>query len=726
MRYKNILKSKNRMLLLAFAFLLISQIYFVFALDAPLASSYWSGYGTSGECNGPNDLVVQILPGACTPATVRSDLLEENANTPVFCQMTAVKFNPFIDISSIKSVTARMVSGSQGVSVSYYPARAALRTGLNQALNSPFANNIGYLVVILSKQPSEKKMPDSVKANVELTINYKSNNAFGFGKSQLYSKEITSDMEDYWRLNYNQYSFFQGKVFLRVESIGQDTQGDYVNVGVYKDSTNRVSLATLRPGKSESIWLPDSYCQASMSLVLNSIELPKTHALISVNDEKLWVREKDQLAESGCTVRTIDEENNNVIIDCPGKQLTLELLPPNAELSFKNEAGETTSNKKYAVGDELIEYNAAGDEVSSKVYMAYIGDTRNAAREFRQNVPDKDFIVVADFSNSSIVNQDVFKTIGFAVNRLITTQRELKSFSFLGKTDTVWKSLLKDTVNLITPGQGKASLESLTKAKVTDIPGLEAELNNAFQGKITFKVILLGDSKESKDLGKLKEITFIEKNKFEDNKYTSEPGKLLEEYYQKAVESYQNVYQSYGTENIVGDYADSDKTFGEVALDKLAKLSFYIGKKYSAYSFYNEIISAYKNKNSAEKAQSAIETIANNDFTKSTKSAYINSEMYTFTLQNIMSTAFADNNAEFTVNGKRDAYGEGDYLDEDGKISLYKIQGDKAIIHLVEAGETSSFTTIGVGENNKQTFGAGNSIEVVVKKINYDKNDKTK
>src|SRR3990170_4572558 len=51
-------------------------------------------------CNAGQDFVLQIAPFGCTPAVVRSDLLEEQ-DVPVFCQISATKINPLIDVNAI-------------------------------------------------------------------------------------------------------------------------------------------------------------------------------------------------------------------------------------------------------------------------------------------------------------------------------------------------------------------------------------------------------------------------------------------------------------------------------------------------------------------------------------------------------------------------------------------------------------------------------------------------
>ena len=55
-------------------------------------------------CQEGKDFVLQISPFGCTPAVVRSDLLEEQ-NVPIFCQIGATQVNPLIDVQAIDSVS---------------------------------------------------------------------------------------------------------------------------------------------------------------------------------------------------------------------------------------------------------------------------------------------------------------------------------------------------------------------------------------------------------------------------------------------------------------------------------------------------------------------------------------------------------------------------------------------------------------------------------------------
>src|SRR3989338_6030095 len=113
---------------------------------AGFANSFNSG---SGNCIQGQDLILQIAPGGCRPAVVRSDLLEEQ-NVPVFCKIMAIQANPLIDISRIRSIRVTSAYPKGVSSISYYPPRVALG-GKTVFTNSIYEDNLGYVVVVLSR-----------------------------------------------------------------------------------------------------------------------------------------------------------------------------------------------------------------------------------------------------------------------------------------------------------------------------------------------------------------------------------------------------------------------------------------------------------------------------------------------------------------------------------------------------------------------------------------------
>jgi len=132
------------------------------------SGSFPRGFSSSGGqwipdrtmCEAGQDFAVQIEPFGCEPVLVTSDLLEEQ-NVPVLCQLSATKINPIIGVEAIDSISFSGAKLPESISgVGFYPAQAAL--GTTSKLNSPLLNNIGYVVIVLKKQPNASAVPKSV------------------------------------------------------------------------------------------------------------------------------------------------------------------------------------------------------------------------------------------------------------------------------------------------------------------------------------------------------------------------------------------------------------------------------------------------------------------------------------------------------------------------------------------------------------------------------------
>ena len=181
---------------------------------------YGNNYGFNNQlCQQGQNFFIAIAPGGCSPALVRSDLLEEQ-NVPVFCRLISLQSNPLLTGTTIRSIT---FSGElpQGISgISYFPSRSSLayqnifnrgvsgfsnlggayqpysnlgnnyynynqynsgnnnyglfgNSGSNffnsnpyyggNIANSPINDNMGYLVVVLNRVANESSLPDFVE-----------------------------------------------------------------------------------------------------------------------------------------------------------------------------------------------------------------------------------------------------------------------------------------------------------------------------------------------------------------------------------------------------------------------------------------------------------------------------------------------------------------------------------------------------------------------------------
>ncbi len=341
-------------------------------------AQYWSGYGSS-QCIAGQDLILQIAPGGCSPPVVRSDLLEEQ-NVPVFCKVSAVQVNPLIDISRVRSLR---FSGEypEGISgVSYYPARAAIG-GKQVFSESIVEDNLGYLVVVLSRQANEETMPDFLAGNITAVVDYSSEGAFGIGDGSFYLNEI-SDGE--WARDYRDYGFWNGKGYVRVESIDQNV----VNVAIYNDFNSVAGKVSLREGQtSGDVHLNGFYCAAGMRVKVEKIGFPVDSALLQVNDEQIWVAKGDRILDNRCRVVDLETDGagGKVEVRCSGEDpLKLSLVPGKAVLSYDEKEFVDVKIGGRVGENTFLAY--IGEDVDNKRYSVLVKDgSSNSESDFRDN-----------------------------------------------------------------------------------------------------------------------------------------------------------------------------------------------------------------------------------------------------------------------------------------------------------------------------------------------------
>jgi hypothetical protein len=347
-------------------------------------------------CKEGTDFLIQIGPLSCTPTVVRSDLLEEE-NVNVYCQLSATQINPFVDVKAIDYLTFTGDYPKEVSGLGYHPAQAALGYTQNTGLQgSAVLNNLGYVMVTLKQQPNESALTNCektvlggevcwVEGNLTATLRYDIENAFGVGNAVFYLP-VMSDEE--WQQNYVQYSFWEGRGYLRANAVGESE----ASVSIYSDDSvasglsqgeRKYNLAkyssniNLKTGTaSDKIFLPGlSPCLASLELTLNGVENPETRATLKINNDYVEVAEREKFLENRCTLLSLDKKgvNSHVKIQCKEdeKQNSFDLrIFPKIKLSV----GGKTSD--YSVGDWL--YNS--DDGRKSVYLGYIGtigDTTN-------------------------------------------------------------------------------------------------------------------------------------------------------------------------------------------------------------------------------------------------------------------------------------------------------------------------------------------------------------
>ncbi|MEK6847346.1 MAG: hypothetical protein AABY16_04215, partial [Nanoarchaeota archaeon] len=261
-------------------------------------NTYWPILGNRDTCEARQDILIQISPLGCQPAVVRSDLLAEQ-NVPVFCQLDLLQINPAIDVKQIRSMRFNGKYPSYVSGVGFHPARAALRTR-DRLLGSPLESNIGYVVVVLKKDPKEKELPDFFNFTLSATVDYYSGNAIGLGVSELLLRE-TNTQE--WETAKNKQSFFKGKYSVRL----LESDYDSAEIALYRgdEQTNTIALSRQGNQQTQQVYLPGSYCQTALQFSYSDFVSSRPIVKLQVDDDVFDVYEGARFLDNKCVVRRI-------------------------------------------------------------------------------------------------------------------------------------------------------------------------------------------------------------------------------------------------------------------------------------------------------------------------------------------------------------------------------------------------------------------------------------
>ncbi|VVB82786.1 Uncharacterised protein [uncultured archaeon] len=348
------------------SFILVLSLVLII-LFSNLFSAYMSSnaqttaFGTSfidtkQTCSPGQDFLIQVIPFGCTPAVVRSDLLEET-NTQVYCPLGVTQINPLIDVQAIDSVSFSGKYSPQISGVGFHYAKSAL--GTQTDLNTPVLNNVGYVVINLKKQNNESVMPDFVSGNLTAKIRYNVKNAFGIGNA-MFSLPVLSDAD--WNTKKGQYSFWGGKGYVKSDSVANNG----AEISLYTDS-GIVSTFDLKKGEtSNNVYLPGLDCQAGLKVKLENLDNPDTRAQLRINADATEAAKGEKFLDNKCSVQNL---NSNGLIqqanircqeDTGSKTFSLSISPR----LILNINGE---DKEFGLGDKVY------DLADKKVFLGYIG-----------------------------------------------------------------------------------------------------------------------------------------------------------------------------------------------------------------------------------------------------------------------------------------------------------------------------------------------------------------
>jgi len=685
---------------------LITSISGVFAFQAtqPFPTTYYgsdlSKYipGFSPEmCQGGSDFLVQVDPvQGCSPRVVRSDLLEENT-VPLFCPLQAIKINPMLDVPEIKSITLgkQYSNTSAGLMLTFYPARAALKSN-TELVGSPTISNIGYLVAILPKQPNEKNMPDWISANVTAHIEYDALKTYGIGYKEIVSNVMSDETE--WQSSYKQYGFWNGKGYVRVSNIDEET----AQIDIYSDAKNKVASYMMKKGEVKRGYLPGFYCSAGYDIKLDETRLPTTKAKLVIDFDEASVSQGSKILDGKCSVSEIKEGDfggGTVKLSCPDgvKYVTINL--PTALLAYKD---STTSGQpkeeeysEYKVGSKIL----SGDK--GNVYLTYVGESAD----------EKDFVVVVKRSGIKEISNTELNAITTIIEKVI------------GKQVSIGSSL-NDALKKLVFGKSEregleATVQAFANSKEKTAEGIKKELEKQDNfisrvlkdPKSEIKVIIAGSSIEIASY----KIFFKGIKGLEET--NSEENTALKEYYEKAVKEYEEVADSFPAEkNGLGDF------YGAISLEKAAKLARDLGNKKESAELLQKLIDKYPNTPQAENAQKQIDLTIGYDMSKAVTEVKIKGQSHYIRLEKIETASANDLGTELVVDDNTAFYGVGDIIPNkwEDKITLSSVDKEEITLRYEYTQTTNEISS----KDYKMKLGATNMVgktKIAVNKINMNR-----
>jgi hypothetical protein len=572
---------------------------------------YWPKFRMQ-DCYARQDIIMQIAPGGCSPAVVRSDLLEEQ-NVPVFCKVMGIQMNPLIDISNIRSLRfhGNYPPGISGIS--YFPARAAVRS-TQKLENSPVQDNLGYLVIVVSRQEIEGEMPDFIGGNITATIDYDTERAFGTGNTNFYLSEMN---DEEWYRDYKQYGFWNGKGYIRADTV----YFDEARISIYRDANTKQATVNLRKGESSrDIYLSGFYCSAGLNLRLDEIGAPVDSALLQINDQQVWVAQGDRIMDGKCRVTRLETYGGGgkVEISCPVQNGRFDLMlnPGKAKISNRK-----NQEKEYIIGEEI-------DIADTKnVYLAYVGIDRGAKYAV---------IVKDDFSQTSydFAEKDVYSVI----DRVAREDKQIGN--------------LPEKIE-------QAVLSHYQRG----IRGLKKE-----DERLKIEVLIEG---KPGNYGIYVDEALVAENR--EWNFENEGESLAKEYYDQAIRHFEDLADLYPNEKM--PYIQED-SYAAQGLYEAAQLAKEYEQYEKAQEIYNRLIIEYPESNIAKMAIREKEMLTKYDNRMAKATVYVNEYQYSVQLLEIKKPTREEASAVLLIDGREEVLGLYDIktIERDGRVQSIQLE----------------------------------------------------
>ncbi len=560
---------------------------------------YWPVLSNKDECRASTDFMVQIAPGGCTPAVVRSDLLEEQ-NVPVFCRLQSVKLNPSIDVTKIRNIIPSLVQETVQpensiVGLGYHPARAALRTR-EKLTASPVINDIGYVVVVLKQQPVEKNMPEWIEANLTARIVYDAAKAFGIGKAEMFLPAIA---DEEWNRDYVDYGFWRGKGYLRAEWI----EPNKASVSLYTGKDTRYSNIVLEKGKkSEVLYLPgNDYCRRGFEITLQDITHPSLRAVLEVDDDRLELYKGATFIDGQCRVTDIKysgEGTGEAWISCPRERFKLALGIKQVRISVDGE------EKGYSAGDRVADANG------NNLYAEYVGKLPKAVKVSGVTPEESErlFAVLVDSAKSGTEAVKLLSSVKSKVSDLLKNEKEFSDFQKKIQAAGFFDAGAQAFVLLNMPGYNEI----------------------AYNGKtISFLGAVAAEDKDYSEAG--------------------DEGRVFDEYFKKAIQAYRDVAIQFPDEK---KNEAEGIAYGEQALQGAIELAESAEKYKTARELKKEFLERYPDSGSAKAIEDEIQDSDFYDERNASRIAVVDFEAHSIKLAEVKEPNRDETGAKLTMRNK--------------------------------------------------------------------------
>ncbi len=647
--------------------------------------SYWGNFNKE-DCKERQDVILMIPPGGCSPAVVRSDLLEEQ-DVPVFCKVSSIQVNPLIDITKIRSIHFKGEYPKGVAGLSYFPARLAVRAD-SKLIGSPIVDNVGYLVIKLRKTPNEKDMPEWLGGNVTAVVDYDSEGVFGVGEHDFY---LTETDEEEWQNQYKSYGFWKGKGFIRAEAVDEDS----ARISIYKDATEREASVDLKEGEtSRDIYLGGYYCAAGMNIKVEDVGYPVDTALLRVDDEDLWLGKGSQFLDGKCRVTNLevyDVGGGKASFSCTGAgRFDLMLKDAGISLNVASPLAGKNPEDNYVIGEKITSKDG------KDVYLAYTGKYPGSKNTY--NV----LVAIPQGTNE-------FSGLGsFIHNKEIDYPRWKRMIEI--------KQTAKSSWQLLIPGWnlffiGKEVYDALSPEEQNFYKYLLENIND--NPKYPLKE---GDLKILITPGSTWEQYGITLNELKSGETLLQENPLLKEYYDNAVLNYEEVFNLYPNEKERPDDDNLDP-YAVTALYNSATLSGLLGLQGEQIKSLEKLIENYPDSKLAKTAETELETVYKRRFSIDSQAiVYVNNEPHFISLIDIKKPSYDKLGAklEVTDKGKWETF---EATKDETKTTIeskfpFKIKDIKETSVEIEYYEGLSWVSDVVNYVRSDTIGKKKTIEV--------------